>query len=175
MKKLVFVVAILGLLTGRLAYAEDIKIGVVDLIKALNESESGKKAKTELEGLIKSKQATLDEKSKNIEKMKGELEKQASILSAEARKAKEDELERMIREYQRMVADSQGEVKKKENDYTAGIVKELRVIIEKIGKDEGYTVILEKAEGIVLFSKENLDITDTVIKKYNESKVKPEK
>jgi len=175
MKKLVFVVAILGLLTGRLAYAEDIKVGVVDLIKALNESESGKKAKTELEGLIKSKQATLDEKSKNIEKMKGELEKQASILSAEARKAKEDELERMIREYQRMVADSQGEVKKKENDYTAGIVKELRVIIEKIGKDEGYTVILEKAEGIVLFSKENLDITDTVIKKYNESKVKPEK
>jgi outer membrane protein len=175
MKKLVFVVAILGLLTGRLAYAEDIKIGVVDLIKALNESESGKKAKTELEGLIKSKQATLDEKSKNIEKMKGELEKQASILSAEARKAKEDELERMIREYQRMVADSQGEVKKKENDYTAGIVKELRAIIEKIGKDEGYTVILEKAEGIVLFSKENLDITDTVIKKYNESKVKPEK
>jgi outer membrane protein len=175
MKKLVLLVAILGLLTGRFAYAEDIKIGAVDLIKALNESEAGKKAKTELEGLIKSKQATLDEKSKSIEKMKEELEKQSSILSTEARKAKEEELERMIREYQRMVADSQGEVKKKENDHTAKIVKDLRTVIEKIGKEEGYTVILEKAEGIVLFAKEELDITDTVIKKYNESTEKPAK
>ena len=44
-----------------------------------------------LKNLIKSKQ-TIDEKGKTIEKIKADLEKQASVLSAEAKKSKEEEL-----------------------------------------------------------------------------------
>ena len=60
--------------------AETIKIGVVDLLKALNESDVGKKAKTDLESIIKSKQLSIDEKGKKIEQLKAELDKQASII-----------------------------------------------------------------------------------------------
>jgi outer membrane protein len=170
MKKMLFVAVILMLAVGH-AYADNnIKVGVVDIMKALNESDAGKKAKTELEAAIKAKQTVIDEKGKAIEKMKGDLEKQSSVLSAEARKSKEDELEKMIREYQRTVSDSQSEVKKQESELTNGILQEIRAIVEKIGKNEGYTMIIENAEGIILYSKKDLDLTDAVIKKYNESK-----
>ena len=149
---------------------EPVKIGYVDLRVALNEAEAGKKAKTELESIIKTKQAAIDEKGKNIEKQKADLEKQASVLSPEARKAKEEEVERQVREYQRLVQDSQAEIKKKEEQHTGGILKELRQIIEKIGQEEGYSLILENVEGIILYSKKDLDITDRVIKRHNESR-----
>ncbi len=163
------------LVTGSASGAEGSKIGYVDLRVALNESDAGKKAKAELESLIKTKQSAIDEKGKNIDKMKGELEKQASALSPEAKKAKEDEIERFARDYQRLVQDSQNDVKKKENEITSTILKEIRDIVEKIGQADGYSLILENAEGIILYSKKDLDITDKVVKNYNEWKAKQKK
>lgn len=180
MKKLSLLLVVLILLTGSHVYAEsakteNIKIGSVDLIKALNESDAGKKAKADLEFMIKSKQSSLDEKGKNIEKIKSEIDKQSSVLSADARKSKEEDLEKMVRDYQRLVSDSQNDLKKKEAELTAEIIKELRGIIEKIGSEEGYTIILEGGEGQVLFAKKDIDLTASVIRKHNELKAKSKK
>ncbi len=174
MKKTAVLLVLVMLLAAQQAYAaaDSVKFGVVDLIKALNESEQGKKAKTDLEALIKTKQVSIDEKGKEIEKLKAGFEQQSSALSAEARKKKEDELEKLIREYQRIVTDSQNDVKKKETEFTSDILKDLRSIIEKIGQEGGYTMIIENAEGIVLYSKPEQNLTESVIKKYNESKTK---
>jgi outer membrane protein len=171
MKKILLFFVIFGMLAGH-AYAENVKIGVVDLMKALNASDTGKKAKSELESLVKEKQAVLDRKGKEIEKLKSDLDKQVSVLSAEAKKSREDDLQKMLREYQRLVQDSQNEVKKREGELTGDILKEIRAVIDKIGEERGYTVILEDAEGVVLFSKKEIDITPLVIKRYNESKAK---
>jgi len=147
-----------------------LKIGLVDLYKAVNESEQGKKAKSELESLIKSKQNSLEDKGKAIERIKGELEKKSGVLSADAKKSKEDEFERLTREYQRTAADSQNEVRKKEGELTGRIVKDIRDIITAIAQEEQYTLIIEKAEGLVLFSDKGLDITDKVIQRINSGK-----
>ncbi len=178
MKKAVWLAVVLLMLTTTSAVAAEVitvKIGYVDLLKALNESESGKKAKTDLEFMIKTKQSTIDEKGKAIEKAKAELEKQSSVLSPDARKTKEEEMERMLRDYQRLVADSQNEVKKKEGELTSDILKELRAIVQKIGEEEGYTLILESAEGQILYAKKEADLTEVVIKKFNESRAKSKK
>jgi len=58
---------------GSASGADVVKIGYVDLRVALNESEAGKKAKIELESLIKTKQSSIEEKGKSIEKLKGDL------------------------------------------------------------------------------------------------------
>jgi len=175
MKKLSLLLVVLILLAGRHAYAEDVKIGSVDLVKALNESDAGKKAKADLEFLIKTKQSSLDEKGKVIEKMKQDMDKQSSVLSADARKSKEEELEKAIRDYQRQVADSQNEVKKKEGEFTGAIIKELRDIVQKIGGEAGYTIILEGGEGQILYAKKEIDLTDALIKRHNALKATPKK
>jgi len=152
---------------------DSIKIGVVDIQRVRHESEAGKRAKSDLESLVKSKQSLIDEKAKAIEKAKGDLEKQASVLSAEARKAKEEELEKMIREYQRFGQDSEAEVNKKRMELVNAITKELVEILDKIGKEEGYTIILDR--DTVVYIDKAIDITDKVITKYDESKAKPKK
>lgn len=153
--------------------ADVVKFGSIDVQKVLNESEAGRRAKTDLEGLIKSKQITIDEKGKAIEKLKADIEKQASVLSADARKSKEEELEKSVREYQRLVQDSQTEIKKKEAELTETILKDVKELVEKSGEQEGYALILEK--GMVLYSNKGIDITDTILKKYDESKSKTAK
>lgn len=160
---------------GGASAADGLKIGYVDLRVALNESDAGKKAKADLESLIKTKQSAIDEKGRTIDKMKTELDKQASALSPDAKKAKEEEIERFVRDYQRLVQDSQNDVKKKENEITGGILKEIRDVVEKIGQEDGYALILENVEGIILYSKKDLDVTDRVIKNYNEWKAKQKK
>lgn len=152
-----------------LAAETAMKVGLVDLFKAVNESEQGKKAKADLESMIKDKQTSLEDKGKAIEKLKGELEKQGGVLSAEAKKSKEEEFERLTREYQRTVTDSQTEVRKRESELTGRIVKDLRTVIAGIAQEEQYTLILENAEGLVLFADKSLDITDKVIKKFDSS------
>ncbi|MBA4371572.1 MAG: hypothetical protein C0402_01780 [Thermodesulfovibrio sp.] len=174
MKKTVWLLVVLFMFAAQQTFAAEpaLKVGVVDLIKALNESDAGKKAKADLEVLIKTKQTSIDEKGKEIEKLKTDLEKQSSVLSSDARKSKEDDLERNIREYQRIVTDSQNDVKKKEGEFTGEILKDLRGIIEKMGQEGNYTMIIENAEGIILYSKQDQNLTEQVIKKYNESKGK---
>ncbi len=147
-----------------------VKIGIVDLHRLINESEVGKKAKAELENLIRSKQVTIDEKGKQIEALKAEIDKQAAVITADAKKAKEEELERFVRDYQRIISDSQAEVKKKEAELTTEILKQAREVINKIAQEGSYSLVLEKADGLVLYFSSGLDITDRVIKKINEAK-----
>jgi len=168
MKKLFLILCICFILPAYAQAAEDTKIGIIDLQKVLNECEAGKKAKTDLESLIKSKESVIEEKSREIEKLKIELQKQASALSAEAKKSKEDELEKLLRDYQRTLQDSQAEVKKKEGELTEAIIKGVHDIVNRIGKEGGYTIIIEKS--LVLYTNQDLDITDSVIKEYNISK-----
>ncbi|MEW6001063.1 MAG: OmpH family outer membrane protein [Nitrospirota bacterium] len=171
MRKLLLLVLTILIVPTLSFGADSIKTGVVDGLKALNESEAGKKAKSDLESMRAAKQAVIDEKGKVIEKLRSELEKQASVLSAEAKKNKEEELERLIREYQRLVQDSEAEFKKKRMELEDMISKEIFEIVDKIGKEDGYMLILDR--NAVLYSDKGIDITDTVIKKYNESKAKP--
>ncbi len=149
-----------------------VKIGYVDLSKALNESKAGKDAKAELEGLIKQRQSQIDELEKKINAKRAEFERQAPALSDQAKAEKQSEIERAIMDYQRLVQEAQAEVEKRQRELTAGIIKDLKEIIGEIGKKEGYTIILESSDGLILYSKEGLDLTERVIKIYNERRKK---
>lgn len=153
-------------------HAEEVKskIAIVDLYRVLNESEAGKKARSELESLIKTKQSAIEEKGKNIEALKADIDKQSAVITADAKKAKEDELEKLLKDYQRMVTDSQAEVRKRETELTSEILKQAREAINKLAKEGGYSLVLEKADGLVLYYASSLDITEKVIKKLNETK-----
>lgn len=149
-----------------------VKIGYVDLQKALNDSQAGQKAKKVLTDLVAAKQKSVDDKASEIEKLKTELDRQATVLSPEAKKQKEERLERDLRDYQRMIRDTQEELQKKEADLTNSIIRDLREIVRKIGEEEGYTLILEQVEGIILYSSPSYDLTEKVLKRYDQTQKK---
>lgn len=169
MKKLViFLLSFSFLLVFAAGVNAEIKLGIVDLYRILNESEEGKKAVNELQSMVDSRQKTLEEKQKKIQTLKEEYDKKKAVLSEDARKAKEEEIERLGRDLQRTAADYQVELQKKQNEITQSMLKEIRQIINEYAKKEGYNLILEKAEQIILYSTPEVDITDKIIALFNQ-------
>jgi outer membrane protein len=149
------------------ALADEVKIGVVDMQKALQTVESGKKAKTQLEKEINAKKKELQTEEAAIKKMHDEYKKQTLALSDEARARKQGEIQERVMQLQKMMADSQQELQAKETELTRPIVEKLRGIIADIAKQKGFTVVLEKNENTVLFSQEKDDFTNEVISVFN--------
>ncbi len=167
MKKLLVMIFALLFCSQTLA-AEMTKIGFVDLQRALNESKFGKKTKTELEDLVRKRRAAIEEMAKKKDALKEELDRQATTLSDEALRQRVDELERQERELERLVADTNEELQKLQREKEIVIIKELDDIISGIGKKEGYIVILPS--DVILYSEDDADLTDRVIKEYDEFK-----
>jgi outer membrane protein len=158
-----------GLFIGTV-YSADIKIGSVDIQKAVNECNAGKEAKKALTKDVEKFQRLIAEKQKDLQDMKELLEKQGSMLSPEAREAREKELQTRLRDFQRWGEDIQNELNQKRIEMERNISIGLQKVIQKLGADEGYTLILEKNDNIVLFTSKSTDITDLVIKAYDAQK-----
>ncbi len=169
-KKLGVVIGIILLGWFGSVWAADLKIAYVDIQKAVNECNAGKEAKKTIMKEVEKVQRQLAEKQKELQTMKESYEKQTLMLTPDARAAKEKEFQTKIREFQRWQEDAQNEVNQKriemERNISIGLVK----VIQKIGSDEGYTLILEKNENIVLFVSKSIDITDRVIKAHDGQK-----
>lgn len=158
---------LIGTLIGLTASASELKIGFVDMQKAIQEVSAGKKAKKELETEFNKKKKELEKKEADIKKMGEDFEKRSMAMNEEARMKKQAELQMEMRKYQELAGKSQMEIQKRERDLTQPIVTKLRSIIEEIAKKENYTVILEKSENAVMFAKKEIDLTDRLIKEHD--------
>jgi outer membrane protein len=149
--------------------AEDQKIAYVDMQKAIQETSTGKKAKKEIEKEFNAKKSELQKKEADLKKMDEDLRKKAAALSDEAKSKKMQELQTEAMKFQREVSESQMGFQKKERDLTQPILEKLQAALEKIAKDGGYTMVLEKSEQSVLWAKKDLDLTDALVKEYEKN------
>jgi outer membrane protein len=149
------------------AHAADMKIGYVDLQKALNESTAGKKAKEKFTAEVKRAESEITRKKEELERLGGSLEKQGSMLKDETKAEKEKEFIQLQKEYERKVKDYKDELQIKDAQYTRGILADLVDIIKKYGKENSYTIIFERSETVLLYTTEALDITDKIISLYD--------
>lgn len=153
--------------------AAEIKIGVVDIQKAMELSTEGKKAKAQFQKKVEKLQGELKTKQDEITALKEELERQSSVLSQTARDDKEKSYQYKLRDYQRMVKDSQEELQREDQELSQKILKDLQRIIENFGKAEGFDIILERTQSAVLFGSEKVDVTQRIIQLYDEGKKTP--
>ena len=151
-------------------WAADLKIAIVDMQRAANECREGIEAKKTLVKEVEKYQRLSAEKQKELQTMKDSLEKQALMLTPDARAAKEKEFQNKGREFQRWVEDGQNEIKSKEMEMLKTIAMGLQKVVQKIGADEGYTLVLEKNEEFLLYASKSIDLTDRVIKTYDAQK-----
>ncbi|MBI3544352.1 MAG: OmpH family outer membrane protein [Deltaproteobacteria bacterium] len=161
-------IALVGVLGFSLsAHAADIKIGVVDLQKALQSVESGKNAKSTLEKEFNEKKKALQAEEEAIKKMTEDFKKQSLVLSDEAKGRKQGEIQERLVKYRELFSKSQYDIQQRERQLTEPIIGKLRGLVEDLGKKNGYTVILEKNENNVLFSQPGDDLTEEIIKGFN--------
>jgi outer membrane protein len=171
MKPVLVLVSVLALsqVPMRMAHADEIKLGYVDLQKAIQETTVGKKAKKELETEFNAKKTELQKREADLKKMNEDLEKKKSALSDDVRNKKSQELQAEMMKFQREVSESQMNIQKKERELTQPILEKLQASMEKIAKDGGYTMIFEKSEQSVLWAKKEVDLTDAVVKEFEKT------
>lgn len=167
MKKILLAVGLLLCASVAFGAEKTVKIGYIDLQRALDESDAGKDAKITFNKRVEELNKILGERDTELRKLQDEMEKQKGFLTDDARKEKEKVFQQKLKDTQRYAKDVQEELQQKETELANNIFKNLMEVIKKIGPDEGYTIILEKGRTNVLYAADGIDITDKVIKTYN--------
>lgn len=164
-------IAVLSLTLSIIAIASQVgaqsKIGVVDIQRALNETEDGRAAKAKLKTLFQRRQKSLDDQQTKLKQMKENLEAQRNVLSRDALGKKLEEYQKALMELQTVYMEYQKELATKEGELTKDIIEAMQRILRRIGQKDGYTLILERNEAGIIFVPSHLNLTDILIQKYN--------
>ncbi|MCL4684511.1 OmpH family outer membrane protein [Myxococcota bacterium] len=153
------------------AHAEDsIRIAVVDIDQAVNATDQGKQARDELVKKRKAAEAQLKPMMEKGKAMAEELQSKRFVLSEEALYQKQLDLAELQNDARARMAELEGQYKVDSERLVGPLRQKLIEIINEIGKSEGFTLILERNTPGVLYSREALDITDMVIKRFNKKR-----
>jgi outer membrane protein len=158
------VVAALGMARG--AAAEG-RFGVVDMQRALNECDAGKKAKDQVKAKFERAQDQLKKERDDIDRSRDDYEKKAVALSEEKRRDMEKDLDNRQLDFKRKYEDFQRDLKRTDAELTSGIVEQLYAIVADYGQKQGYTMIFEVSSGALLYADKALDVTEQVVEMHN--------
>ncbi len=153
-----------------ISFAQQPKIAFIDSNRVLQESIGGKEVLKQLNDSRTKKQNEYNAKLKEITDLRNKYSTQRFALSEDALQKilddinnKETALKRFQEDAERELANLQARLLKKLQD-------EVNPIINKLGGEGNYTLILDLAtQGIIYYDKK-ADITDELIKRYDQTK-----
>ena len=151
------------------------RIGYIDVQRVLARSIAGVAAREQLEREKAGMQKEMDGKRQELEKLRDELEKRGPLMTADARREKQEAFERRRRDAARLADDFQKELEKKEQALLQKVLQEVSTVIERIGKERGYYLIVEKRGGVVLYAASEADLTEDIIRAYDRESAKGKK
>lgn len=151
------------------------RVAFVDIQRVLARSAAGVTAREQLEREKAAMQKQVDGQRVDMEKLRDELEKKGQLLSADARREKQETLERKVRDVRRLVDDLQKELQKKEQELLAKVLNDVSNVVQKIGKEKGYTLVVEKRGAGVVYGAPEADLTDEVVRAFDDEARKAKK
>ncbi len=160
---------LLTVLAAQPARAE-VKLAYVDVQRALNECDAGKRAKADFQGQVQALENKLQRQQSQVQSLKDELEKKGMLMNPDQRQSLQDQYVAKAKDFDRNYKDARDELQRKDNEITAKIVHDLAQVIRSLGERSGYTMVFEK--GSILWGASSIDITDQVIRSYNATHVK---
>jgi len=149
--------------------AEDqpMKIGVVDVDQALNSTEEGKAAREEFSRKQREAESEVQPMVDRFRNLQEEIKGKKYVLSEEALFEKQVELAELQNKIDNKLKELEGQLKIDQGRMIAPLRSKLMGIIETIGKEQGFTLILQRDAPGVMYTREALDITDMVVSRFN--------
>jgi outer membrane protein len=157
--------AILVSSTG--AQDEALKIGVVDVDAVLNATEAGRAAREELSRKQREAESQVQPMMERYNNLKEELKGKKYVLSEEALFEKQVELAELQNKIENKLKELEGQLKIDQGRMLAPLETRLREIIQDVGKEQGFTLILRRDAPGLMYRREALDITDIVVERFN--------
>jgi outer membrane protein len=153
-----------------------LSIAVVDMQKAILQTEEGKAAKVKIEKDAQSKRDALIKQQDDLNALGQEFQSQQSVLSDESKLERQKEIQSKMQALRTAQISFEQEVRRKEMEETQKIIESLQKIIDEMSRKKGYDFVFERNAGALLYAPSVEDITDEVVKLYNgRSSSKPAK
>lgn len=171
MKKNICLAAALALFLLAWPYASVAadKIGFINLQEIIQTSSAGKKAAEEFKKIYEKKQANIKSMEAEVKKLKEELDKQGSVMTAGTRSDKEAAYQRKLRDYQILVDDTNKELQKRDHEYSQKMIPDILKAARAIGEREKYTMIMDYSTMPLPYHDKTADVTKKVIEEYNKN------
>ena len=152
----------------------DIKLGYVDLQRALQEVAEGKDARARLKTELDKKKSEFEAEQAKLRDDKAVLDKQGSMMSEEVRNQKFTELQKRLFELTQRAEKLQAEMAGAEQKELKKIFEKMDPIIAAIAKREELTMVFEKTDSGLVYAPASLDLTNELVRTYNDKyKVAP--
>lgn len=162
MKRIGSFVVLVSALFANATWANNDKIGVVDLREIFAKAPEVKVIKTNLEKRFKPRQEKLMAMQKNIKEKVDKLQKNGAVMSAADKKTLQQEIMSGQQALEKEGSQYQNDLNTAQNSAMETFFNKVKGIIDTVAKKEKYTLVLQR-ENVPYRSKE-LDITDAVIK-----------
>ena len=174
MKKLLMMIAAMALAIPTFAQnAAPARFAVIDVQRVLNTSVAGKAAQEKLKKLN-------DDKAARAQKMQDELASLNNDINTKKISLSEDKLAEMQKQIadkqvalQRYGQDAERELGEARDRELQALEAKIKPVIDSIGKEMGLAAIFNKFESGLVYASDAIDITDTVIKRFNDSQAQP--
>jgi outer membrane protein len=167
-KSLMIVMAgILFLAVGNtVGFCADVaKIGTVNFQKIFDSSTTGKQVREEINQEGQRMEADLKQKGEEIKALEQLLERDAGVMSKDARDEKKWQLDRKIDDVKALKRKYDRQIQELQVRLVNQVRKDVLGIIQTYGKKEGYLLIIEDIS--VVYAPQTIDVTDKIIQLYN--------
>jgi outer membrane protein len=158
--------AVLLLLSGGPAFSADpVKIGVVDLQKILETSNSGKAAQNELKVQRDKMQVDMKQRGNEIQEIESRMQREAMVMSKETREEKEREHRIKVSDFQALQRKYQSDLQEVERKLMGKLQSEITSLVGDIAKKDGYLLVISNIG--VIYALSSTDITERLIQELN--------
>jgi len=140
--------------------AADLKIGFIDADRINRESAPAERATKKLEKEFAPREQDLRKLEQQIKSLQGQLEKDGLTMGESDRRAKEQELGRQTREFQRLQREFREDLNLRRNEELAALFERANKVIKQIAESEKFDLILQEA----VYRSPRIDITEKVLK-----------
>lgn len=155
-----------------LSAAADLKIGVINIARVMEESPQADAARGVMEREVTDKERQLRESQSDIKAQEERLARDGTIMSASERDRVEKDLFTKRRDVKRQQDTLRDELEFRRGEVLNGLQKNISAVLREFAKDEKFDLLL--GDGVVFVS-EKLDVTEQVLARLKKDYDKPKK
>ena len=173
MKKFLVSLALAALAVPTFAQSAPARVAVIDVNKVLMSSSAGKAAYERLRKMQEERVARAKKLDDEIAGLDKEINEKKLSLSEEKLADLTKQLSDKQIAMQRFAQDADRELSEAQSRTLQELNGKIMPVVEQVGKEMGLAAIFNKFESGLIYASEAIDITDVVIKRFNDAQGAP--
>lgn len=169
MKKFLVAAVVAALASPMFAQSAPARFAVIDVQKVLATSAPGKVAYERLKKMQEERVSRAQKMEEEVRNLDNEVNSKKLSLSEEKLLDLQKQISDKKIAMQRYAQDADREVGESRDKALAELEAKIKPVIDAMGKEMGLAAIFNKFESGLVYASDAIDITDTVIKRFNES------